>query len=77
MNKKMTISKQIINCYEYVEFAEKAAANGAYGDSSRYWKRAAQLAIKLLDDNAHASFLDDEYKFLVDVSKHFKDEEFF
>ena len=73
----MTISKQIINCYECVEFAERAAANGAYGDSTRYWKKAATLAIKLLDDHEHGSFLDDEYKFLKEISKHFNEEEYF
>lgn len=70
----MTISKSIIYCYEYVEVAERAAANGSYGDSSRYWKKAADIAIRLLDENEHGCFLDEEYKFLIDISKHFNEE---
>jgi len=77
MNKKMLISKQIDYCYEYVEIAERSAKNGAYGDSSRYWKKAVDIAIRLLDEENHGCFLDDEYKFLKDISKHFNDEEFF
>lgn len=77
MNKKMTISKQVDTCYEYVEIAERAAANGAYGDSNRHWKKATEIAVRLLDENHHGSFLDDEYKFLKDVSKHFNEEEYF
>lgn len=73
----MTISKQINNCYEYVEIAERAAASGAYGDSNRFWKKATEIAIRLLDTNAHGCFLDDEFKFLKDVSKHFNEEEYF
>ena len=69
----MTISKKITTCYEYVDLAEMAAYNGAYEDSNRYWKNAANLAISLLQNNDHGTFLDEEYDFLVRLAKQFKD----
>lgn len=77
MHEKVTITKKIEDCREYVSLAEKSASVGAYDDSGFYWKRAASMAIDLLDSNPHASFLDEEYKFLKDISKHFNEEELF
>jgi hypothetical protein len=70
---KLNISKKITNCYEYVDLAERAAYNGAFTDSNRYWKNATTLALSLLQDNDHGSFIDEEYEFLVQIAKHFKD----
>lgn len=69
----MTISKKITTCYEYVDLAERAAYNGAFEDSNRYWKNATNLAISLLHNNDHGTFLDEEYDFLIQIAKHFKD----
>lgn len=73
MKPKVTISKQIEVCYEYVQNAETAALNGAFNDSNRYWRRACDIAINLLDINTPGSFSDEEYDFLLQISKHFKD----
>jgi hypothetical protein len=75
MTEKMLITKKIEDCREYVSMAEKSASVGAYGDSSFYWKRAASLAIGLLDDNSHASFLEEEYKFLKYITEHFNEKD--
>lgn len=73
MKSKLTISKQINTCYEYVELAESAAYNGALQDSNRYWKRATDIAIYLIDTYNSGTFSDEEYTFLKQISKHFKD----
>lgn len=74
MSNKVNISKKITTCYEYVDLAERAAYNGAYEDSNRYWKNASNLALSLLQNNDAGSFFDEEYDFLVQIAKHFKDE---
>lgn len=73
MNKKVTISKKITMCYEYVDMAERAALNGASGDSNYFWHKATDLAIYLLDTYETGTFLDEEYDFLKQISKHVKD----
>lgn len=73
MNSKLTISKQITTCYEYVELAENAALSGAIKDSNHYWKRATDIAIYLLDSYNPGTFMDEEYYFLKQITKHFKD----
>ncbi len=73
MKPKMTISKKITDCYSYVEFAEKAAANDAYADSNLYWRKATDIAIYLLDTYESGTFLDEEYDFLKQISKHVKE----
>lgn len=73
MKSKLTISKQITNCYEYVEHAETSALNGALHDSNRYWRRATDVAIYLLDSYDPGTFTDEEYDFLKQIAKHFKD----
>lgn len=73
MKPKLTISKQITTCYEYVELAENAAINGAMKDSNHYWKRATDVAIYLLDSYNAGTFTDEEYDFLRQIAKHFKD----
>jgi len=75
MNEKLTISRKIENCREYVSMAERSASFGAFNDSSFYWKKAATLAFDLLDNNSHSSFLDEEFNFLQDISKHFTEED--
>jgi hypothetical protein len=73
MKPKLTISKQVTNCYEYVDLAERAALNGALTDSNRYWRRATDIAIYLIDSHSPGTFSDEEYDFLVQIAKHFKD----
>jgi hypothetical protein len=73
MKSKLTISKQIDNCYEYVELAESAAMNGALADSNRYWRRATDIAIYLMDRYNAGTFSDEEYEFLKHIAKHIKD----
>jgi len=73
MKPKLTISKQITNCYEYVDLAERAAVNGALRDSNMYWKRATDIAIYLLDSYDVGTFFDEEYDFLKQIAKHFKE----
>ena len=73
MKPKMTISKKITDCYAYVELAEKSAACDAYADSNLYWKRATDIAIYLLDTYESGTFLDEEYDFLKQISKHVKE----
>jgi hypothetical protein len=69
----LCISKKITTCYEYVDLAETAASNGAITDSNRYWKNAVKIAIALLDEHDSGYFSDEEYMFLKQISKHFKD----
>jgi hypothetical protein len=71
--KRLNISKQITSCYEYVDLAERAALNGAINDSNRYWRNASGIALSLLTSNDPGTFLDEEYNFLNQISKHFKD----
>lgn len=73
MKSKLTISKQISNCYEYVDLAESSAYNGALTDSNRYWKKATDIAIYLIDTYNAGTFSDEEYNFLKQIAKHFKD----
>lgn len=73
MKSKLSISKKISTCYEYVELAERAALNGAMQDSNHYWRRATDVAIYLLDSYDSGTFLDEEYDFLRQIAKHFKD----
>jgi hypothetical protein len=73
MRDKLTISKKITTCYEYVDLAERAALNGSYQDSNLFWRKATDLAIYLLDSYDSGSFLDEEYYFLKQIAKHFKD----
>jgi hypothetical protein len=73
MNPKLSISKQITTCYEYVELAEISALNGDLQDSNHKWKRATDIAIYLLDTYESGTFLDEEYDFLRQIAKHFKD----
>ena len=73
MKPKLTISKQITTCYEYVDLAERAALNGALKDSNMYWKRATDIAIYLIDGYNAGTFTDEEYDFLKQIAKHFKD----
>ena len=73
MKHTLTISKQIDNCYDYVEHAEIAALNGALQDSNRYWRKATDIAIYLLDKHNPGTFTDEEYDFLTQIAKHFKD----
>lgn len=73
MKSKLTISKQITTCYEYVELAENAAVSGALKDSNHYWKRATDVAIYLLDSYNAGTFTDEEYDFLRQIAKHFKE----
>ena len=75
MIEKLTITKKIEDCREYVSMAERSASYGAFNDSSLYWTKAATLAFDLLDNYSHSSFLDDEYTFLKDISKHFTEED--
>lgn len=70
---KVTISKQISSCYEYVELAERAALDGSFQESNRLWKLASNLAITLLQKHEHGLFLDEEYDFLKQIAKHFRD----
>jgi hypothetical protein len=70
---KLNISKKITNCYEYVDLAERAAHNGAFTDSNRYWNNATNLALSLLQEHDHGTFLDEEYEFLVQIAKYIKD----
>ena len=70
---KVIISKQISNCYEYVELAEKAALDGTFQESNRFWKLASNSAITLLHKHDHGLFLDEEYNFLKQIAKHFRD----
>jgi|688.fasta_scaffold1095218_2 hypothetical protein len=72
-DKRLNISKQITSCYEYVDLAERAALNGAATDSNRYWKNATGIALSLLNTNDPGTFLDEEYDFLTQIAKHFKD----
>lgn len=69
----LNISKKISSCYDYVNLAETAALNGATSDSNRYWRNAVNIAITLLDDHNPGYFSDEEYYFLLQISKHFKD----
>lgn len=73
MKPKMTISKKITDCYTYVDLAERAAAHDAYADSNLYWRKATDIAIYLLDTYESGTFLDEEYTFLKQISKHFKE----
>ena len=73
MKSKLSISKKITPCYEYVELAERAALSGALRDSNHYWRRATDIAIYLLDSHDCGTFLDEEYDFLKQIAKHFKD----
>jgi len=73
MKSKLTISKQITNCYEYVDLAERAAMSGALRDSNMYWKRATDIAVYLLDKYDVGTFFDEEYDFLKQIAKHIKD----
>lgn len=72
---KVTISKQISNCYEYVDLAERSALDGKFEESNRFWRNASNLALSLLKNNDHGTFLDEEYHFLTQIAKHFKDDE--
>lgn len=74
MSDKVNISKKITTCYEYVDLAERAAYDGFYEESNRQWRNASSLAFSLLQNNDHGTFLDEEYDFLVQIAKHFKDE---
>lgn len=73
MSEKVTISKKISICYEYVDLAERAALNGAPNDSNYFWNKATDLAIYLLDTYETGTFLDEEYYFLKQISKHVKE----
>jgi hypothetical protein len=73
MKSKFTISKQITICYENVELAEEAAINGATQDSNHYWRRATDIAFYLMDNYNPGTFTDEEYDFLRQIAKHFKD----
>lgn len=73
MSAKVTISKKISMCYEYVEMAERAALNGASKDSNYFWQKATDLSIYLLDTYETGTFLDEEYYFLKQISKHVKE----
>jgi hypothetical protein len=75
LDKKVTISDKVFTCYEYVELAERAAVHGAYEDSDRYWRNAVNFANSLLINNEPGTFLDEEYDFLTQIAKHFKDED--
>ena len=70
---KMNISRQITSCYEYVDLAERAALNGAFNDSNRYWRNATGIAFSLLSSHDCGAFLDEEYTFLKQIANHFKD----
>jgi len=69
----MTISKKITICHDYVGMAEQSSLQGHYSESNLFWKKAVGIANTLLENNDHGSFLDEEYKFLVQIKKHFKD----
>jgi hypothetical protein len=73
MKPKLTISRKITDCYEYVDLAERSALNGAFEDSNRYWNRATNIAIYLLDTYESGTFLDEEYDFLKQIAKHIKE----
>jgi hypothetical protein len=73
MKPKLTISKQITTCYHYVDLAERAALDGSPRDSDFFWKKAIDLAVYLLDKYECGTFLDEEYDFLKQISKHLKD----
>jgi hypothetical protein len=75
MKNSMNISKQITTCYEYVDLAERSALDGRFTESNRYWSNATNLAMSLLKNNEHGTFLDEEYHFLTQVAKHIKDED--
>ena len=72
---QLTISKQISTCYEYVDKAEVASHKGSFADSDRFWQSAASIALSLLSANDPGTFLDEEYTFLTQISKYFKDED--
>ena len=71
--KRLTISKQITTCYEYVDLAERSALNGAFNDSNRYWRNATGIAFSLLNTYDAGTFLDEEYIFLKQIANTFKD----
>lgn len=71
--KRLTISKQITTCYEYVDLAERAALNGAFNDSNRYWRNATGIAFSLLSAHEVGTFFDEEYIFLKQIANQFKD----
>jgi hypothetical protein len=73
MKSKLTISKQITTCYECVDLAERAALDGELQSSNHHWKKATDIAIYLLDKYDAGTFLDEEYDFLRQIAKHFKD----
>lgn len=73
MSDRMSISKKITACYEYVDLAERAALNNNYQDSNHFWRKATDIAIYLLDSYDVGTFLDEEYDFLRQIAKHFKD----
>jgi hypothetical protein len=73
MNPKLTVSDQIAACYDYVELAEFSATSGDLQNSNHHFKRATDIAIYLLDTYNSGTFLDEEYNFLKQISKHFKD----
>lgn len=72
---KLIISKQITTCYEYVDLAERAALNGAMSDSNRHWRNASNIALSLIRGYDPGTFLDEEYDFLTQIAKHFKDDD--
>lgn len=69
----MTITKKIDICYDYVKNAENTASNGDFVNSNRYWIKANDLAVELLENNNPGAFSDEEYSFLEKISNHFKD----
>lgn len=71
MHSKLTISKQITSCYHYVDLAERSAIDCLFHQSNRYWERAAQIAMELLDNNEVGCFLDEEYYFLKQIAKYY------
>jgi hypothetical protein len=73
MKPKLTISKKITDCYEYVDLAERSALAGAYSDSNIYWNKATNIAVYLLEKYDCGTFLDEEYDFLLQIAKHIKE----
>lgn len=73
MRSKLTISKQITTCYECVDLAERSALDGELQQSNHHWRKATDIAIYLLDKYDSGTFLDEEYDFLRQIAKHFKD----
>ena len=73
-DRKLSISDKISTCYDYVDRAERAAYNSNSVESNYQWKKASHLAVSLLQSHNPGIFSDEEYDFLKQIAKHFKDD---